>query len=151
VFENAKVQQVAVRQRMDEVRRDLEQLRGSLPEERQRLEKAFEREEVAKVTNFVTRYEALQDVIHSSSALYRLSWGVTLFFIFLEMTPATMKLLTPHVDYHHLVNAEIRENVTRIDEIADRNYRLAIENPEAPGLSVAEKFAKVRYSTVQTT
>jgi hypothetical protein len=123
----------------------------SLPEERGRLETQFQREEIGKVTNFVTRYEAMDRVIHSSPALYRLSWLITLALMLVEMTPALMKLLTPHVDYHHLVSAEIRENVTRIDEIGDRNYRLAIENPEQPHLSVSEKFARVRYGPVNST
>ena len=87
-------------------------------------------------------------VVHSSDALFRLSWVVTLTLILIEMTPALLKLLTPHVDYHHLVKAEIRENITRIDEISDRNYRLAMEHPEVPELSVSEKFTIVRYSPV---
>src|SRR5206468_4270007 len=86
-----------------------------------------------------------QDVIHSSPALYRLSWGVLLFLMFLEMSVALMKSLTPHVDYHHLVNAEIRENIARIDELADRNYRRAMEDPENDEPSVSEKFTRVRH------
>ena len=148
VFQNAQTQQAAVRQRMREARQDLDQMERTLPEERRRLESGFHREEVGRVTDFVTRYEALDKVIHSSDALYRLSWLITLALILVEMTPAILKILTPHVDYHHLVRAEIRENVARIDEISERNYRLAIENPEVPRLSVAEKFTIVRYTPI---
>ena len=98
------------------------------------------------MTDFVTRYEGLDRVVHSSTPLFRLSWLITLAMILIEMTPAILKLLTPHADYHHLASAEIRENVARIDEISDRNYRLAIERPESPELSVSEKFAIVRFS-----
>ena len=42
--------------------------------------------------------------------------------------------------------AEAGERVTQIDEISDRNYRLAMENPEVPRSSVAEKFTAVRYA-----
>ena len=80
-----------------------------------------------------------------------LSWVVTLTLIFMDMTPALLKLLTPHSDYNHLVKAEIRENRARIDELGDRNYRLAMENPEIPELSVSEKFTRVRYSPVSNT
>ena len=97
------------------------------------------------------RYEALDRVVHSSDPLWRLSWLITLTLILIEMTPALLKLLTPHADYHHLANAEIRENVARIDEISDRNYRLAMENPEIPRLSVAEKFTIVRYTPISNT
>jgi Domain of unknown function (DUF4407) len=148
VFENAQTQQAAIRQRIQETRLELDRLERSLPEERQRLERQFQREEVSKITNFVTRYEAMDRVIHSSDPLYRLSWIITLTMILIEMTPAILKLLTPHVDYHHLVSAEIRENVARIDEISERNYRLAMEHPERPELSVSEKFAIVRYAPV---
>jgi hypothetical protein len=148
VFENARTQQEAVRQQIEEMRRDLGQLERTVTQERQRLEREFQRQEVGKVTSFTTRYEALQDVIHGSPALYRLSWGVTLFLVFLEMSGALMKLLTPHVDYHHLVNAEIQENVLRIDEIAFRNYEQAKNDPTKPQLSVAEKFASVRFAPV---
>jgi hypothetical protein len=148
VFQNAQRQEAAVQQRMREARQDLDQMERTLPEERRRLEGGFQREEIGKVTDFVTRYEALDKVIHSSEPLYRLSWLITLALILVEMTPAILKILTPHVDYHHLVSAEIRENVARIDEISERNYRLAMENPEVPRLSVAEKFTIVRYTPI---
>jgi hypothetical protein len=150
-FQNAQSQQSSVRQRIEEVRQDLAQMEHSLPEERQRMEGGFRREEVGKITDFVTRYEAMDKVIHSSDALYRLSWLITLALILIEMTPALLKILTPHVDYHHLVQAEIRENCTRIDELSDRNYRLAIDNPEVPQLSVAEKFTTVQYTPISNT
>jgi hypothetical protein len=70
VFQNAQTQQTAVRQRMRDVHQDLEQLERTLPEERRHLESGFQREEVGRVTDFVTRYEALDKVIHSSDALY---------------------------------------------------------------------------------
>jgi hypothetical protein len=148
VFENARNQQAAVRQCIQEASRDLEHFERSLPEERKRLDGQFQREEIGKVTDFVTRYEAMDRVVHSSDALYRLSWVITLTLILIEMTPALLKLLTPHVDYHHLVKAEIRENIARIDEISDRNYQLAMEYPDVPELSVSEKFTIVRYSSV---
>jgi hypothetical protein len=148
VLENAKSQQAAVREQIQETSRDLEQFESSMPTQRDQLDRQFQREEIGKVTDFVTRYEAMDRVIHSSDALYRLSWVVTLTLILIEMTPALLKVLTPHSDYNHLVKAEIRENVTRIDEIGDRNYRLAIESPETPELSVSEKFTIVRYSPV---
>lgn len=148
VFENAKSQQADVRAHIQEARRDLQQFESSMPKERDRLDKQFQREEVGKVTDFVTRYEAMDRVVHTSDALYRLSWIVTLTLVLIEMTPALLKLLTPHVDYHHLVKAEIRENIARIDEISDRNYRLAMEYPDVPELSVSEKFTVVRYAPV---
>ncbi len=150
-FRNAQAQQASVRLYIQEVRQDLEQMERSLPEQRQRLEGQFRREEVGRSMDFVARYEAMDKVVHSSDPLYRLSWLITLALILVEMTPALLKILTPHVDYHHLVQAEIRENVTRIDEISDRNYRLALENPEIPQLSVAEKFTIVRYTPVSNT
>ena len=145
VFQNAQAQQASVRQRIEEVRRDLVLMDSSLPGERQRMEGQFHREKIGKITDFVTRYEAMDKVIHSSTPLYRLSWLITLAMILVECCPAVLKIFTPHVDYHHLVRAEIRENIARIDEISDRNYRLAIENPELPEPSVAEKFAFARF------
>ncbi len=150
-FQNAQAQQIAVRQRIQEVRHDLEQMDQSLPAELQQLEGRFQREEVSKITDFVTRYEAMDKVIHTSDPLYRLSWLITLALILVEMTPAVLKILMPHVDYHHLVQAEIRENCARIDELSERNYRLAMQDPEVPRLSVAEKFTIVRYTPISNT
>lgn len=148
VFRNAEMQQASVRDQMRQVRRDLDQLEASLPARRDRIEKAFQREEIGVVANFVTRYEATDRVVRRSPPLYRLSWLITLALIMIETTPAVLKLLTPHTDYHHLAAAEIRENIARIDEISERNYRLAMENPETPEPSVSEKFAKVRFGRV---
>jgi hypothetical protein len=145
VFHNAQMQQASVRDQMQQIRHDLDQLEASLPARRERIEKAFQREEIGVVTNFVTRYEAMDRVVRRSPPLNRLSWLITLALILIEMTPALIKLLTPHADYHHLVSAEIRENIARIDEISDRNYRLAMEHPEQPEASVSDKFAKVRF------
>jgi hypothetical protein len=148
VFDNAQTQQTSVRQRMQEIRQGLDQLERSLPEQGRLSEERFKREEVARITDFVTRYEAMDKVIHSSPPLYRLSWLITLALILVEMTPALLKILTPHVDYHHLVSAEIRENCTRLDELSDRNHQLAMENPEMPRLSVIEKFIIAKYTHI---
>lgn len=145
VFENAKAQQASVRQRIEEVRRDIQEAERTLPADRQSLENDFIRESVNFVSDFVTRYESLDRCVHSSEPLYRLSWLITLTLILIEMTPALLKVLTPHSDYHHLARAEIRENVARIDEISDRNYRMAMQNPETPEPSVVEKFTAVRF------
>src|SRR5260370_14495948 len=146
LFENAERQQASVRQRITEIQKQLDEAERSISVESDRLDKQFQRVEVSKTTDFATRFEAMNKVVHNSSPLYQLSWMITLAFILIEMTPALLKLLTPHVDYHHLVKAEIRENVARIDEISDKNFRLAIEHPEAPELSVSEKFAIARFS-----
>ncbi len=151
VFRNAADQQTAARLRAQEVRRDLDQLDRSMPDERQRQLQEYQREEIGRAGGIATRYEAMDRVIHSSDALHRLSWLIMLTFILMEMSAALLKLLTPHSDYQHLVAAEIRENVTRIDEISDRNYQRAMANPETPDSSVAEKFARGRYSPVSAT
>jgi len=151
VFDNAQTQQTSVRQRTLEVRRDLDELDRSIPEQDRRSEERFKREEIARTSDFVSRFEALDKVIHSSDPLYRLSWLITLALILIEMTPALLKILTPHVDYHHLVSAEIRENCTRLDELSDRNHRLAMENPEIPRLSVVEKFIIAKYTPISNT
>lgn len=83
-FQNAQAQQMSVRQRIQEVRRDLEQMEQSLPKERQRLEGQFQQEAVEKVSDFTTRYEAMDKVIHSSDPLYRLSWLITLALILID-------------------------------------------------------------------
>jgi len=147
-FRNAQAQQESVRERIREVRRDLERLDRSLPAERQRLEAQFRQEEIRTTKDFASRYEALGKVIHSSDALYTLSWILWAALAAIEMMGAVLKLFSPGNDYLHLVKAEIRENCARIDELSDRNYRLAMENPEIPRLSVAEKFTIVRYTPI---
>ncbi len=145
-FRNARNQQTTARQRIQEVHHDLERLENGKTNELKALESRFQREEIGEVRDFVTQYEALHRVIHSSDVLYWLSWMIRLTLILIEMTPAMIKVLTPHVDYHHLVRAEMRENIARADELSDRNYQLAIEEPERPQLSVSEKLAIVRYA-----
>jgi len=113
VFLNAQTQQASIRAQIRDVRHDLDQINRSLPDERQHLEAQYGREEVGRVTDFVTRYEALDKMVRSSDALYRLSWLITLALILVEMMPAMLKILTPHADYHHLVRPEIRESQQR--------------------------------------
>src|ERR1700677_512236 len=74
VFENAKNRQALVREARYEAGGALEQFNRSLPNERQRIEAQFQREEVPEARDFVTRFEALDRVVHSSGALFRLSW-----------------------------------------------------------------------------
>jgi len=149
-FQNAQTQQTSVRQRMQEVRRDLEEIERSLPAERQRLESQLRREEIRTTKDFVSRYEALDRVIRSSDALYRLSWIIWAALAMIELAGAVLKMLTPLADYHHLVKAEIRERCARIDELGERNFRLAIENPEVPRLSVTEKFTIAWYTPISS-
>ena len=62
-----------------------------------------------------------------------------------EKITQTRLLLPSPSSFSVASRAEIRENVTRIDEISDRNYRIAVQNPEAPEPSVSEKFTAVRF------
>lgn len=145
VYNNAAAQQTRVRGLIAEARRDLDNFNQATEADQARLERQFNRQEVRKVTSFVVRYEALHRVTDSSWPLYWMSWAVTLFFILIEMTPALMKLLTANADYQHIVAAEMKENILRIDEIAELNLRIAMKNPTEPEPSVVEKFAFVRF------
>ena len=145
VFNNAASQQARVRRLIAESRRDLDSFNQANEADQARLEKQFSRQEVRKVTSFVVRCEALHRVTSASWPLFWMSWAVTLFFIVIEMTPALMKILTTSADYQHIVAAEMKENIVRIDEIAERNLQIAIKNPTEPEPSVVEKFAFVRF------
>ena len=145
VYNNAAAQQARVRGLIAEVRRDLDGFKQANETDQARLEKQFSRQEVRKVTSFVVRYEALHRVTNTSWPLYWMSWAVTLFFILIEMTPALMKILTTSADYQHIVAAEMKENIVRIDEIAELNLQIAMKNPTEPEPSVVEKFSFVRF------
>jgi len=147
-FRNAQSQQASVRQRIQEARQDMDRLERSIPEEQRRQDAQFKREEVTLVTDFPSRYEALDKVIHESDPLYRLSWIIWAALTLIECCPALLKILTPHSDYHHLVQAEMRENTARTDELGERNFRLAVENPETPRLSVSEKLSIVKHTPI---
>lgn len=145
VYNNAAEQQARVRRLAAEARRDLEEFNRTNEADQARLEKQFGRQEVRKVTSFVVRYEALHRVTSASWSLFWMSWAVTLFFIVIEMTPALMKMLATSADYQHIVAAEMKENIVRIDEIAERNLQIAMKSPTEPEPSVVEKFAFVRF------
>ena len=145
VYDNAAEQQARVRRLVAEARRDLDGFNQVNEADQTRLERQFTRQEVRKVTSFVIRYEALHRVTNDSSPLYWMSWAVTLFFILIEMTPALMKVLAISTDFHHIVSAEMKENIVRIDEIAELNLKIAMKNPTEPEPSVVEKFAFVRF------
>jgi hypothetical protein len=145
VYNNAAGQQARVRQLIAEARRDLDSFNQANDSDQARLEKQFSRQEVRKVTSFVVRYEALHRVTDSSWPLYWMSWAVTLFFVLIEMTPALMKILATNADYQHMVGAEMKENIVRIDEIAEQNLQIAMKHPTDPEPSVVEKFGFVRF------
>jgi hypothetical protein len=145
VYNNAAMQQARVRGLIAGVQRDLDGFKQASDAEQARLEKQYSRQEVRKVTSFVVRYEALHVVTNSSWPLFWMSWAVTLFFVLIEMTPALMKLLTTSADYQHIVAAEMKENIVRIDEIAELNLQIAMKNPTEPEPSVVEKFSFVRF------
>ncbi len=69
VFRNAQEQLAAVRQRIEEIHRDQQQVEQSLSAERDRLEKEFHRREVGLVLDFPSRYMALSRVTASSASL----------------------------------------------------------------------------------
>lgn len=141
-FRNAQEQQLAVRRQMQDTRNDL----AALEKDQQRADSQFTKQETPQITNFVTRYEAMDAVTSDSWPLRKLSWLITLVFILIDVFPAVMKTLTPFSDYIHLVVADMRENIARVDAISDRNYSVAVEDPTWPEPSVAEKFSRVRFS-----
>jgi len=144
-YRNALDQLAAVRQRIDEIRRDRQQVEKSLSFERERLEREFHRQEVTLVTDFPSRFIALGRVTKASPALNRMSLWITLTIVLIEMCPTFLKLLMPRTDYQRLLRADMDERIARIDALAALVYERVFRLPESPDRSIAEKLEHVRF------
>jgi hypothetical protein len=146
VYENARLQQEKIREQISELRAELHRLENRIPAELKHIQDDFNKEEIAKVASFSTRYEAMQAVTNASPAMSRLAWFVTLFFFVIEMVPTAMKLMSMNTDYHKLLVAEQEENSVRIDQLMKQNICQAAVDPMQPEPSVAAKFAYAKQT-----
>jgi hypothetical protein len=113
---------------LSQQRADLNEEYHRLADDRLRIAHDYEREQIAAVYDFPSRYEALDTATPILSAMWRVSWLFTLVFIFVDMLPVLMKMVTPATEHDHILAAEVNEKIVRVSKIGQYNEQVASQD-----------------------
>jgi len=126
-------------------REDYNKLKDDEKIELERIEREYSRQAVPPSDDLLSRYVALGAVKRDSQRgwdAWFMAWGVRLLLIFLELTPALIKVLQEENDYDALLQADRRRNITRIYAIAnDHMEQLAHNGGRNPTPTLLEQLA----------
>lgn len=84
---------------------------------------------VPQATDFLARYEALDQLKSESAGAFTISWGLRLFFILIEIFPALLKLFLPYNEYNALVEARMRSQVQLVHALGNQRLDDLSKNP----------------------
>jgi hypothetical protein len=140
-YEEAKIIKERNEQLLAEAQASLQQLRGTQQAERQQNQNAFDRREIKPAHDFLARYEAMERAKEHAPAAYRMSWGLRLLIILIEIMPALMKLFQQENEYTGLLEALRTRNLTRIYAITNDHVDQIVTRPHvAPVPSLMQQL-----------
>lgn len=98
-------------------------------EERARLQTEYQGGYIPQAKDFLSRYEALDQLKSNSGGAFVISWGLRIFFILIEVFPALLKLFLPYNEYNAIVEARMRSHVQRIHALGNQQLDDMSQNP----------------------
>jgi Domain of unknown function (DUF4407) len=98
-------------------------------QERRRFQEEYKTEYIPQAMDFLSRYEALDQLKSSSGGAFAISWGLRIFFILIEVFPALLKLFLPYNEYNAIVEARMRSQVQRVHAVGNQQLDELSQNP----------------------
>ncbi|MEA2176612.1 MAG: hypothetical protein QOD00_4204 [Blastocatellia bacterium] len=108
---------------------ELSKHESSENEERQRLVSDYQSGHIQQATDFLSRYEALDQLKSLSGGAFAISWGLRIFFILIEVFPSLLKLFLPYNEYNAIVEARMRSKVQLVHAIGNQQLDELSKNP----------------------
>jgi hypothetical protein len=133
-YEEARQVKERNEQLLSQAVKSLSELRGLQQTERQQNQNEFNRREVRPAYDFLARYEAMERAKERAPAALRMSWGLRLLIILIEILPALMKLFQQDNEYTGLLEAVRRRNLTRIYAITNDHIDQIVRTPHVAPL-----------------
>jgi hypothetical protein len=108
---------------------ELSKHEASEEKERQRLVTDYQSGHIQQATDFLSRYEALDQLKSKSAGAFAISWGLRLFFILIEVFPSILKLFLPYNEYNAIVEARMRAKVQLVHALGNQQLDDLSKNP----------------------
>jgi hypothetical protein len=108
---------------------ELREHEAFVKEERERLQKEYQGRYIPQAKDFLSRYEALDQLKSNSAGAFAISWGLRIFFILIEVFPALLKLFLPYNEYNAIVEARMRSQVQRVHALGNQRLDELSQNP----------------------
>lgn len=138
-YEEARRNRDANQKILDRVESELSKYETTEEQERQRLLSDYRGSHIEQAKDFLSRYEALDQLKAKSGGALAISWGLTIFFILIEVFPALLKLFLPYNEYNAIVEARRRAQVQLVHALSNQHLDdLAKGPPSLPQLSLLE-------------
>lgn len=97
--------------------------------ERKRLLTDYQSAHIKQAKDFLSRYEALDELKSISAGAFAISWGLRLFFILIEVFPSLLKLFLPYNEYNAIVEARMRSQVQLVHALGNQQLDDMSKNP----------------------
>jgi hypothetical protein len=108
---------------------ELREHEAFVKEERERLQREYQGRYIPQAKDFLSRYEALDQLKSNSAGAFAISWGLRIFFILIEVFPALLKLFLPYNEYNAIVEARMRSQVQRVHALGNQQLDELSQNP----------------------
>lgn len=108
---------------------ELRQHEAAEEQERRRFQEEYKGGYIPQAKDFLSRYEALDQLKSSSGGAFAISWGLRIFFILIEVFPALLKLFLPYNEYNAIVEARMRSQVQRVHALGNQQLDELSQNP----------------------
>ena len=97
--------------------------------ERERLVTDYKNVHIQQARDFLSRYQALDQLKANSAGAFAISWGLRLFFILIEVFPSLLKLFLPYNEYNAIVEARMRSKVQLVHALGNQRLDELAQNP----------------------
>jgi hypothetical protein len=140
-YEEARIIKERNEQLLAQAQTDLSNLRAAQQTDHQQNRDNFDRIEIQPAHDFLARYEAMEHAKEHAPAAHRMSWGLRLLIILIEIMPALMKLFQQENEYTGLLEALRTRNLTRIFAITNDHVDQIVARPHvAPVPSLIQQL-----------
>lgn len=117
---------------LEKAKTESDTLKQSEQQVEQRIRETYRTKAVDKVEDLLANYEALETVKAKSPAAQKMSLGLMLLIIMIEVIPALMKLLQQNNEYGAIMEGLRRRNITRVFAIINDHIEQVITTPHTP-------------------
>ncbi len=131
---------------LDQVNSELDRLRQQQTTTLDQIEKEYQHEHIGQSHDLLAQYEALHSVERQHPEAARMTWGITILLILIEVFPALVKLMLPYTAYSALVEAREREDIQRAHSMANHNITELVKDPEDSTLFVMQQTASTQQA-----
>ncbi|PTX61101.1 uncharacterized protein DUF4407 [Kordia periserrulae] len=120
-------------------------------DEKESIEKKFEKDQVVQQFDLLSKFQALEQIVEEdkTGSTWWMSWGIRILFVLFEIIPSLIKIMTQSTEYDSMIEARRRMNIQLINTEANRALE-DLENDDYTGQTVGNYAPKKHIHQIKT-